>query len=118
MEDIRETNYAYGGWPPDSEIAEFLAARDNSRPTINEGVKNPNDKIEALLFGADNSKPPGEESLNNDWYHDVLFAHTFLQKGAINPNWILLNKVSSIDVFSNPQILIDIHKSEQSIKIH
>ena len=47
-----------------------------------------------------------------------MFAHAFLHNGSINPNWILLDIVSSIDVFINPRLLTDIQKLVRSMKIH
>ena len=71
-----------------------------------------------MLFGADANDPPDKNSLSNDCENDVLFDHTFLKKGSINTNWILLDNGSSINMFSNPQLLTDIHESERSTKIH
>ena len=48
----------------------------------------------------------------------MLVRHTFLHKGYPNPNWFLLDTVFSIDVFSNPKIMTNIHKSERTTKIH
>ena len=58
---------------------------------------------------------PDEES-----YHKLLFIHnhTFFHKGSISPNWIILETGSSIDVFCNPSLLKNIHRSEKIINIH
>mmetsp|Transcript_9864 Transcript_9864/g.29330 ORF Transcript_9864/g.29330 Transcript_9864/m.29330 type:complete len:178 (-) Transcript_9864:306-839(-) len=45
-------------------------------------------------------------------------TYAFLKWGKIDPNWILLDMGSSIDVFSNPDRLTGIHKSDESTKIH
>ena len=96
----------------------FLEARENANFTLNEGKENPDEDIEAFLFGDSNKESPDEDSLDDEWDHDFFFAHSFLQKRAINPTWILLNTGSSIYIFSNPQLLTNIHKSVLSTKIH
>ena len=58
LKDDKGTVNAYGGWPPDDKIAEFLEAGDNGCPTLDKGTETPDEDIEALLFGAANNKPP------------------------------------------------------------
>ena len=60
--DNQGTNGAYGGCPPDDDIAEFLAAGDGHL-TLDEGANNPDEDIEAILFGAGKNDPPDEDSL-------------------------------------------------------
>ena len=90
---------------------------------------NPDATIEAYMFGnADalsNQCDSINDILNDDFKHELLFVHAttrynhmFLQKGSINPNWILLDMGFSIDVFNNPYLLKDINKSEITTKIH
>ena len=111
-------NNNHGVWTPDEEIAELLEAGENGDSILNEGTGNPDEDIETFLFEDANKAAPDEYSLNNEGYHNVLFAHDLLHKGYINPNWILLNTGSSIDVFSNTQLMTNIHKSYQPMKIH
>ena len=87
--------------------------------------ENPDISIEACIFEHDDY--PVET--NDEYYlaynlireseHALIFIHhhTFFLKGSINPNWILLNTGSSIDVFCNPGLLESIHRLEQ-IKIY
>uniref|UniRef100_A0A7S4MQV7 Uncharacterized protein n=1 Tax=Odontella aurita TaxID=265563 RepID=A0A7S4MQV7_9STRA len=104
---------------------------------------NPYEEVEAILFGHDDVR---EESVNyscNDMHplaypnsssdedspRDKAYVmsmrlqegtteYTFLQRGKIDPNWTLLDTGSSIDVFSNLDLLNGIRKSDESTKIH
>ena len=96
-EDGDNTTGVWGDWPPDEETKEFLFRDADTRE-----VKEARD----------------EDSLDDECYHDVLFYHAFLQKGSINPNWILIDTGSSINVFSNPRLLTNIHKLDQIMKIN
>ena len=65
-----------------------------------------------------------EDSLVEILYKDsdqallLIHNHTFFQKGSIKPNWILLDMGSSIDVFCNPILLKNIHRSDKMKNIH
>ena len=50
--------------------------------------------------------------LDEESNHALRFIHnhTFFHKGSINPNCILLDTVSYIDVFCNPRLLKNIHR--------
>jgi len=50
--------------------------------------------------------------------HDSGKNYAFIHCRKIDPNWILLNTGSSIEVFSNPNLLEVIYKSRESNKIH
>ena len=104
---------------------------------------NDEDLVNGGIFGKDDIE---EDKLSNDvkfypydccntLHHNldlVTYGHIFMQdelegrvatllsqnKGKINPNWVLLDSQSTIDVFCNPKLLKNIRTVEKSIDIH
>ena len=82
--------------------------------------------IKARMFGdhdfsvETNNEDSLADSLNKESDKGLLFIHnhTLFQKGYINPNWILLEMGSSIEMFCNIILLKNIHRMGNMTKIH
>ena len=103
-----------------------------SKPTIKKShfinlvEDKPDTYIAEIMFGYDdypvepNNGNSLADSIDEDSNHALLFIHNknFFQNGTINTDWILLYTVYSIDDFCNPILQKNIHRSENTTKIH
>mmetsp|Transcript_53098 Transcript_53098/g.158898 ORF Transcript_53098/g.158898 Transcript_53098/m.158898 type:complete len:232 (-) Transcript_53098:6-701(-) len=104
----------------DAEVEEILFEQDDIESASSSSVDMP-----ALTYPESSSDEDSDGDILDDEAH-VMFAHitkdmrgyAFLQRGRIGPNWILLDTGSSIDVLSNPDLITNIHRSEQYTQIH
>ena len=114
----------YPAHVPQDELAVHINLEAESQEDIpdfhflNLVEENPDSSIEASIFGDGyysvelNNGDSLVDSLDKERNHTLLLIrnHTSFQKGSINPNRILLDTGSYIDVFCNPSLLNNIHR--------
>jgi len=115
------------GYSSDKDIAEMPYADYNFTAIQEANEKNEESEEDTESEGSNNGDELSEESFTDEDKYEEYEGFAFLHddvvcstqdKAGIPKTWILLDSQSTVDVFSNPRLLTNIHDSKTTLMLH